>query len=204
MKPTGNQNINSKTYWNLIYQNDEKRQEYLDNETIGHPTERFNYALQEISDNSIVLDIGCGVGFFTELVYLKKSNCEVWGVDISDAVIKANGERNPQITYKQGYVGALKDIPANYFDFVFSGEVLEHLDTPEKLFKDAYTALKPGGKFLVTTPVEDNVRSDEHVWEFTHEDIEKLMLSNGFTDPRFIYLPHLEHLMVIMCIGTKQ
>lgn len=204
MKPTGNPNLNSRTYWNTIYSDDQKRQAYVENETIGNESMRFHVALEEVKDGDTFLDIGCGVGYLTNMVFIHRPKSEVWGVDISDTVIRDNSIKNPKITYKQGYVGDLKDIPANYFDFVFSGEVLEHIDEPKNLFKDAYNALKPGGKFLITTPNDNHIESDEHVWYFTHEDVENLFIECGFKHVRFIYLPHLEHMLVIMAIGIKE
>jgi ubiquinone/menaquinone biosynthesis C-methylase UbiE len=195
MKRTGKPNINFKSYWNDIYRSGK----YYDN-----PTNRFVTALKQVKSGNKVLDIGCGMGVFTELVKDTYPTCEVWGVDISDSVIEANRQKHSDITYQTGRVGQLTAIPANYFDLVFSGEVLEHLDEPEKLFLDAYSALKPGGKFVLTTPNGNSIPSEEHVWEFIHEDIEDLYHSYGFPVVKFKYLDDLEHLLVIMAVGKKQ
>lgn len=202
MKKTGNNNINSRRYWDTIYKDDIKREAYLTNETIGHKSKRFEYSLKEIKNGEKVLDIGCGVGAFTKMIKTTYPNCTVHGIDISDAVIEANKASNDGCIYSQGYVGRL--ITDRDYDFVFSGEVLEHLDDPKSLFLDAYNALKPGGKFLVTTPVDDHIQSDEHVWYFNHDDVENLFMKCGFYQVRFIYLPHLEHMLVIMAIGIKK
>jgi SAM-dependent methyltransferase len=212
MKPTGNPDLNSKTYWNSIYSNEQKRAEYEAQGTaqaqVGDmyikPTTRFAEAVKWVADGDKFLDIGCGVGQMTELVYKTRKNVEVWGVDISDAVIASNSAKTPKIIYKQGYVGDLKDIPTNYFDSVFSGEVLEHLTIPKNLFLDAYRALKPGGKFILTTPYDHTIESEEHLWYFTPDDIEDLYRNNGFDPIEFIHLPHLEHLYVIMTVGIKK
>lgn len=211
MKQTNNPNINTKTYWNGIYGNEEKREQYaaqgtdlkLVRNNYIKPTARFQKALDNVKDGDRVLDIGCGVGVFTNLVKNTYPNNEVWGVDISNKAIEDNTKENPQITYKHHYIGKEPSFPTEYFDFVFSGEVLEHLDHPKDLFIDAYKALKPGGIFLLSTPNGDSIKSEEHVWEFTHDDVEDLYFSNGFTDVDFIYLPDLEHMLVIMAYGTK-
>lgn len=200
MKPTGNKNINTREYWNEQYSSLDK---YKDQEAgVFGETQRFIRAVEEVSDGDKVLDIGCGIGTFTELVTNVKTNCEVWGTDISDTAMHENWKRNPKIQYIACEVGNLINIPTNYFNVVFSGEVLEHLDDPKSLFLDAYNALASGGKFILTTPNGSTIKTPEHVTEFEHEDIEKLYLDNGFQRPKFVYLPN-EHFLTIFAIGKK-
>lgn len=191
-------NINTQTLWNGIYGD---RVKYVTEQT--GETMRFNRTLQEVKDGDKFLDIGCGVGVLTTMVKGTYPNCEVWGTDISDKAMHENTLENPQIKYLHQYVGNQDNLPDNYFDVVFSGEVLEHLDDPNDLFKDAKRVVKQGGKFIVTTPNDDAIRSDEHTWFYTHDDIEKLYKDNGFSRPRFVFLPNLEHTLVIYAIGRK-
>lgn len=213
MKKLDNQNLNTKTYWNICYGDPQKRAEYANQGTdsvnlVGNmyiqPTMRFQRACEEIENGQKVIDFGCGVGVFTKLCKTIHPDCEVYGTDISDQAMKDNTIERPDITYLHQYVGHQDQVPSDYFDVVFSGEVLEHLDNPEDLFKDAFKALKIGGKFIVTTPREDAIHSDEHLWEFNQEDIEKLFKDNGFDRIRFIYLPDMEHIHVIMAVGIKK
>lgn len=199
MKQTGNPQINTKTHWNGIYKN---RDTYVAEQT--GPTKRFEYALRHIKDGDKVLDIGCGVGVFTRLVQDANPSCEIWGTDISDKVIKDNLEQHERIAYFQGYVGSQDALEDAYFDVVFSGETLEHLDDPNQLFKDAHRVLKPGGTLIITTPNGKAIQSPEHTWFFNHDDIIRLYEENGFESPQFEYLPDMEHLFVIFAVGTKK
>lgn len=211
MKTTNNQQINTELYWNSIYGSEDARKTYAaqsgdDTYTDTHfvrGTGRFNRALDEIVDGDKVLDIGCGVGVFTKLVKNTKPECEVWGVDISSQAIADNTKERGDINYKQGFIGSI-DVSKDYFNVVFSGEVLEHLDNPKDLFIDAHKALINKGKFIVTTPHTDRIRSPEHVWEFTHDDVKKLFIENGFSRVRFIFLPDGESELVIMAVGICQ
>lgn len=195
-------NINTREYWNTVYSDIEAYKQ--EEGGITGITQRFTRALDEVKDGDKVLDIGCGVGTFTELVYNTKTGCEIWGTDISDAVTHENWLRNPKIQYIAGKVGEKKDIPTNYFSVVFSGEVLEHLDEPKELFLEAYNALSSGGKFVLTTPLGSSIITPEHTHEFTHEDVEKLYLDTGFEKPKFAYLSRGEHLLTIFAIGVKK
>lgn len=42
--------------------------------------------------------------------------------------------------------------PADYYNAVIISEVLEHVPAPEKVLREAYRILKPGGKILATVP----------------------------------------------------
>lgn len=214
MKSTKNPNINTKNYWNSIYGDDTSRATYASQGTDHNhlpvkggsvysvKTARFTTALNFIKDGDKVLDIGCGVGVFTNLVKKTYPKCDVYGVDISSAAIEANKKENPDINYAQGYIGRLY-YSNKMFDVIFCGETIEHLDDPLVLFKEAYGFLKEGGKLIITTPRNDKIISEEHVWFFEQEDVESLFIKAGFKDIKFEYLKDMEHLLVIFAVGTK-
>jgi ubiquinone/menaquinone biosynthesis C-methylase UbiE len=197
MQRTTNDQINSKVYWDYIYTTPARKQEYWS------MTNRFPRAASYVKDGDTVMDLGCGVGVFLRLVKKEKKGCELWGVDISKEVIKNNLVDDPDIRYQQGEIGNLSHLPEEYFDVVFSGETLEHLDKPEDLFNDAFRILKPGGTLIITTPQEDHIESPEHVWYFTKDDINTLFTTSGFTHPTYEDLPDLEHMIVFFAVGKK-
>lgn len=197
MKPTHNGQINTKTYWDQIYTTPSREQEYWSR------TFRFFTAVDYVHDGDKFLDIGCGVGVPCRLVQEKKKGCETWGVDISHKVIESNKTNAPETKWHQGYIGALTFLPREYFDVIFCGEVIEHLDRPEELFREAYSVLKKGGKLIITTPKEDHIISPEHVWEYEKSDIEKLFVDQGFNKLQFVDLPDMEHLTVFFAVGEK-
>lgn len=216
MKATGNTNINTRTYWNGIYGDEGKRAMYEAQGT-DHPvhlddgrtatashTARFLTAASYVKDGDKVIDIGCGIGAFTRLVKEIKKDCEIWGTDISDQAIKDNLKIDPDIKYLHRYIGEQDDLPENYFDVVFTGEVLEHMEDPSVLLKDCARILKKGGTLVLTTPNENHIQSHEHTWFFEKEDVDNLFQDAGFEDIKFIDLPDLEWTMVIFCVGKKK
>ena len=97
--------------------------------------------MKHLKKGDKLLDLGCGVGLAGRYA-MDQKGCEAWGVDISDEIIEANKKDCPEGKWFQGYIGDTKFLPKNYFDVVFCGETIEHLDDPKVLFKEAYKYLK--------------------------------------------------------------
>lgn len=197
MQATNNPQINSRTYWNYIYTTPAKEKEYWDR------TYRFFTLMDYIKDGDKFLDIGCGVAVPARIIKERKTKAEIWGVDISDEIIERNKKDIPDGHWYQGCAGGVEDIPINYFDVVFAGELIEHLDNPLELFRDAHKLLRKGGKFIITTPKENHVISPEHMWFFNQDDLENLFFSGGFKRVKFVKLADIEHLAVFFVVGTR-
>lgn len=193
-------NVNTRGYWNGVYEDRSRRVEYQEDKPFNYI--RFQQAIDLVTDGWKVLDIACGVGNFTRRLKSQRPNCEVWGTDISDAMIEIDKKEDPNVKYLYQKIGNQTELPDNYFDFAFCGETLEHLDHPEDVFIDAQRVLKPGGIFAITTPYKDWVSSYEHIWSYELEDIEKLYIDNGFAKPNMERVEK-EYFMTIFASGTK-
>jgi len=81
-----------------------------------------------IEPNSVVLDIGCGIGRVEKFL---ASHCkEVHGIDVSGRMVKLAKKRLEAINNLYFYKTNGRDLsifPDNKFDFVFSIIVLQHL-----------------------------------------------------------------------------
>lgn len=100
------------------------------------------------------LDLGCGNGRITKwMAYRCK---KVYGIDISGEMIRLANERKEKYT-RQNITfiendGSIIPSPDNFFDFVFSYLVFQHIKTSEMIvsnFNEVYQILKPGGMFKV-------------------------------------------------------
>ena len=106
----------------------------------------------EIRPGTRVLDVGCGNGF-TCGEFLKRG-CHVTGIDLS-----VQGVELARKTYHQGRfevlpadVNLLANLQEEPFDLIVSTEVVEHLYAPRSYASGCFKALKPGGRFICTTP----------------------------------------------------
>lgn len=97
--------------------------------------------------DSVVLDAGCGTGTFLELVKLEDKKSKIYGIDVSENMIKASEKR---LRDAHLLVESSEDISfKDKFDFIFSIDSFHHYADQEKSIKNFYEALKKGGKLVV-------------------------------------------------------
>ncbi|MEK6749680.1 MAG: class I SAM-dependent methyltransferase [Pseudomonadota bacterium] len=100
-----------------------------------------------------LLDLGCGNGALTTAIHTH--GFDVAGCDYSTSGIALAQRQysNHNINFFQHDLQhPLANAHVNQYDTVISSEVIEHLLLPRTLMSNAYSALKPGGKFILTTP----------------------------------------------------
>ena len=98
----------------------------------------FNLLNKDLSVSKKVLDIGCGEGVISNLLYDKFNNIKITAVDYFEEAIKKAKENNPRnIFFDTGDITALK-YADNSFDIVVSTEVLEHIPNPDIALKELY------------------------------------------------------------------
>ncbi len=96
-----------------------------------------------------VLDLGCGEGTRLNLVLTKKQ--QGTGVDISSTAIFLGRKNYSEINFIKA---DLEKIPLgnNSFDLVYSAYVLEHLQDPEKVLKEAIRLTQKDGYLVLIAP----------------------------------------------------
>ena len=97
--------------------------------------------------NGRILDLGCGSGIYYQ--QLKQKNNLVDGIDIADHSIELCKIRGYNLCLKADAI----DLPFenNTYDFVFSTEVIEHIENFNKMLQEVHRILKPGGRMILTT-----------------------------------------------------
>lgn len=119
---------------------------------------RSLYSTKFIDDvdinRKIILDIGCGYGWF-QLNILKKNFNKIIGIELTedDLSTAKNNIKNEKIEFK---VGNATDLPfkESFFDTVVSWEVVEHIlkNSESKMFSEVNRVLKNNGVFYLSTP----------------------------------------------------
>jgi len=150
-----------------------------------------------------VLDVGCGNGH-TVGEFLRRG-CRVVGVDLSESGIKLARETYPAARFEiqKADTNLLSRLSEEPFDFIVSTEVVEHLYAPRAFAQGCFAALKPGGRFICTTPYHGYLKNllialmgkwDSHanpLWDGGHiklwsrHTLTRLFVETGFTNIRF-------------------
>lgn len=123
--------------------------------TVLHPggyeaTEKL-CELITINENSHVLDIACGAGT-TSFFLSNKYNCRITGIDISKSLIEKANNSLTKFNGKNKINFEVADAfkipyPDNTFDSVVSQAFFILVNEKEKVLKEIYRVLKPGGYF---------------------------------------------------------
>lgn len=155
--------------WQDMYDKEFQRIEALEggfDKKIEQPTPYRISVLYDKIVNGKLLDVGCGDGYviYKILEESKKSlNCE--GLDISDNAINV---ANNKVKGKFNVMSCENKLPDKKYDTILCLEVMEHVKEPSRLLKQMYDRLNPGGKILITVPIEKSLDWYTHLHTFDY------------------------------------
>lgn len=157
----------------------------------------------ELRPGMRVLDVGCGNGFTVgEFV---KRGCQVVGIDLSESGIAVARRAHPMVRFEvlAADAAVLQQLGELPFGIVVSTEVVEHLYAPGEFARGCFAALKPGGRFICSTPYHGYLKNlvlsltnhwDQHadpLWDGGHiklwsrKTLSKLLEEVGFINFQF-------------------
>jgi len=99
------------------------------------------------------------------------------GVDFAEYMIGRNREVDQNLGIEYRCVDIRTSLTAidRKFDVVCMCEVLEHLDNPEEVVKNAMGLLREGGRFVLTCPHDHSIPDPEHVRVWGHDELFHLL-----------------------------
>lgn len=135
-----------------------------------------------------LLDIGSGKG--NHLIAFSRLGFNTYGLDKND---------NSSFKFDIRKCDIDKEIfpfDNNYFDFIFSKSVLEHVINTDNFLLETFRVLKPGGIAVILTPdwrSQSKCFYDDytHVKPFTQKSLRNAMLVNRFEDVECSYFLQL-------------
>ncbi len=142
--------------------------------------------------NTIVLDLGCGVG--TIDFYLAKMGYKVIGIDVSSRAIKLanNSKKELKLDNINFVCSKLEHINENVkYDYIILSEVIEHVDNPSDVLRKINMILKHDGLLVLSTPLntaplfrlgllDDFDREVGHVRRYSKTELFFLLEREGF------------------------
>lgn len=125
--------------------------------TSPYPLEYSYHLLGDVAGQRIV-DFGCGSG--ANSLLLAGRGAHVWGVDISEELIRLARRRlevNGRAGGAQFIVGSAHDLPFpdGSIDLVFGIAILHHLDLT-LVSREVHRVLRPGGRAIFQEPVRNS------------------------------------------------
>jgi ubiquinone/menaquinone biosynthesis C-methylase UbiE len=173
----------------------------------AYPLEYAYHALGDVAGKRIV-DFGCGSG--ANSVLLANRGAHVWGIDISEDLLRLAKRRLAVSGREKGasfIAGSAHDMPFpdDSIDVVFGIAILHHLDL-DLVSQEVRRVLKPGGRAIFQEPVRNSpvvrfVRSlipyrapDISPYERPLTDAELERFARGFKkwSVRAFALPHVQ------------
>ena len=149
-----------------------------------------------IIPNCRILDVGCGSGALAQI--LSGMGHQIDGITISNEEYNLASEFLNKVYLYNLETGLPENILHSQYDYVICSHVLEHIVYPDKLLKDIYRVLKPGGFLIVALPNIMHYKSrlqlmagnfnyeDAGIWDYTHVkwytflSAQKLLTDSGF------------------------
>lgn len=108
----------------------------------------FEYTSKNIT-GCTALDVGCGDGYWSEK--LKNVGYKTTSIDIGRVYPNVDWDTPYKNTVFTDLNKKLRFRDAS-FDLVWYSEVIEHLENPPKTINEIKRVLKPGGRYIITTP----------------------------------------------------
>jgi SAM-dependent methyltransferase len=118
-----------------------------------------------------VLDIGSGQGDLARLLADRYPQCEILGLEFSQTGVEISRRKVPTATFLQRDLTRDGDPPADKREWAtraICSEVLEHVDRPELLLRNAVRYCAAGCRVVVTVPGGPMSEFDRHIGHRRH------------------------------------
>lgn len=145
-----------------------------------------------IRPNSTLLDVGCATGYFGEYLKVNKQ-ATVYGIELSDDRFEAEKVLDGVYSFDLDLEVWPKEVYERKYDYVFFGDILEHVKQPGDVLKKTLKLLKKDGKVFISTPNVAHISTRLELINGNFEYENMGILDN--THLKYFTLPYLKRLV---------
>lgn len=156
----------------------------------------IEWMYDHIAPNSTLLDFGCSTGYFGAYIKEQKQ-CVVYGAEISDDRFEAEKVLDGVYTFDLDGEWP-KELYERTYDYLFFGDVIEHVKDPRLVLEKCQKLLKPKGKIFISTPNIAHISTrlelmsgnfeyepmgildETHLKYFTKSSLQKIVTNAGY------------------------
>ncbi len=175
MKRVREENVNTMAFWNRTWDAEPPWRS-------GFGIDPVRFAamagvLEHVENPNLILDVGGGRGEFLAWLDAFSSTANECGLSLVDISHRGPVEALREDRVELAVTAEATELPFadSWFDVVFAGEILEHLEEPAAFLAELARVVLPGGWISLSTPNEDAYPDIQHVWEFDAGDVERLL-----------------------------
>ncbi len=139
---------------------------HLYNELAHKPFDRkmLDLLVDKTERQGIICDLGCGPGHVAR--YLHQRGSAVTGIDLSDGMVAQAQRLNPTITFQQGDMQAMVNVPEHAFSGIAAFYSIIHVPQENVLqaLQEMRRVLLPQGTLLLSFHIGTEIRHIEELW----------------------------------------
>ena len=126
-------------------------------------------------NSSLILDLGCGTGKWTQFLYEHYKHASIFGIDLADKMLlSAKKKHNSKINWLNADI---EHLPFNHniASLIYSNMAIQWCESFKNVIDQTFKVLIRGGYFIFSTLIKDSLKELNYAWNMldTNEHVNK-------------------------------